>query len=364
MDPKNYRITPEPSLVNLASQSVALTKQTSSPDPSFNQYAISVGNVNGYAKANRWLALIMPNSRVSNHTQMRRYVDIPRLATTCKSITMTDQSWYTTEQADINAGATRIFPYKRNSNNSSGIRLQFNLSADMFEKEFFDSWMRYIQDPITKGFRYYDDYALGSEIYLLALPSQVSNFYEAFSVLFSDPSKITGYRFTEVYPYVVGINGNTLNYQTANEPMFLDVAMMFHDITPLDRIEVPQTSFLKQTDDRGFPYIDRNWASEYLQDALKTYEVAFNGHVIGTNKARMQYSLDRLSRVRETEIQRQNREAYAMQIRQPNITLPRAVDGLVQYPAPNSGALDLGLSIISQVQGFFGVGFFGNGFNL
>lgn len=364
MDPKNYNIRPEPNLVGLASDSVALTKRTSSPDPSFNQQAEAVGRMNGYAKANRWLVMIMPNSRVSRHTQMRRHVDIPRLATTCKSVTLADQSWFTTEQADINAGATRIFPYKRNSNNSSGLRLQFNIGADMFEKEFFDSWMRYIQDPVTKGFRYYDDYAEGCEIYVIALPNQVSNFYEAFSAVFSEPAKITGYRFTEVYPYIVSINGNTLNYQTANEPLYLDVAMMFHDITPLDEVKVPQTSFLKQVDDRGFPYIDANWANQYLMDALKTYEVAFNGHVIGTNKARMQYGIERMSQTRETAIQRQNREAYAMTIRQPNITLPRAVDGLVQYPAPRTGALDLGLSIISQVQGFFGTGFFGNGFNL
>lgn len=364
MDPRNYTIKPEPNLVGLASESVALTKQTSSPDPSFNQYAESVGRMNGYAKANRWLALIMPNGRVSNYTQMRRHVDIPRLATTCKSITMTDQSWYTTEQADINAGASRIFPYKRNSNNSSGIRLQFNLGADMFEKEFFDSWMRYIQDPVTKGFRYYDDYAESSEIYMIALPHQVANFYEAFNAVFSDPAKITGYRFTEVYPYVVGVNGNTLNYQTANEPMYLDVAMMFHDVTPLDQIRVPQTSFMKQVDDRGFPRIDGNWASQFLKDAQKTYDIAFNGHVIGTSNARNRFLLERSSQARETSVQRQNREAYAMTIRQPNITLPRAVDGLVQYPSPRTGALDLGLSIISQVQGFFGVGFFGNGFNL
>jgi hypothetical protein len=364
MDPTHYKIIPEPELTQLAAQSAEFTRQTSVGDPSFNQQAAVVGGMNGYAKANRWLVMIMPNSKVSDFTGMRRYVDIPRLATTCKSVTLADQSWFTTEQANINAGATRLFPYKRNSNNTAGIRMQFNVTADMFEKEFFEKWMQYIQDPVTKGFRYYDDYALGSDIYVIALPNRVANFYEAYAAVFSEPSRITGYRFTEAYPYILSLNGNALNYQVANEPLYMDVAMMYHDITPLDEIKVPESSFLVQVGDTGFPYINGRWAESFLQEANKNYERAFEGHIIGQRQATRKFAQQRLDQVRQNDIQRQTRESYAMTIQQPDFTLPRAVDGLVQYPAPNNSALNFGLTVLSQVQGFFGAGFLGNGFNL
>lgn len=388
MDPNGYRIVPEPNLVGLERDSVHATKSST---PSFNDYHINVGNREGYAKANRWLVMIFPNANVlgleetsklesrktnkwgttwdifarrayEGNTKLRS-TDIVRLATTCKSVTLTEQSWYTTEQADLNAGASRIFPYKKNTNNASGLRLQFNMGADMFEKEFFDYWMRYIQVPSTKQFRYYDDYTKGSEIYVILLPHKVSDFYQAIGAVFSNPSKITGYKFTEVYPYLTGINGSALNYQTANEPMYLDVAMMFRDIVPLTTPNIPQPSNIMTVRDNGFPYIDSSWAQEFLRDAMQTYKVAFDGHVIGQENAQREFQLDQREREITNETDRIIRELYTVDIPPTNITLPRAVDGLVQYPPPNNGALNLGLSLLSQVQGFFGAGFFGNGFN-
>ena len=53
-------------------------------------------------------------------------------------------------------------------------------------------------------------------------------------------------------------------------------------------------------------------------------------------------------------------ESYAKQLEEyKNENFPRAVDGRVVYQTPREGGLDLGLSILSQTQGFFGAGFFG-----
>jgi hypothetical protein len=63
------------------------------------------------------------------------------------------------------------------------------------------------------------------------------------------------------------------------------------------------------------------------------------------------------------QLQRKQRsilEAYSKQlVEYRNEDFPRAVDGRVVYQTPRQGGLDLGLTLLSQTQGFFGTGFFG-----
>lgn len=352
------KINPNPALQSLLDNSVSATKAST---PSFNDQMLQQSRHNGFAKANKYLVMIFPNDRVQSAVGMRFVPDVARLAITCKSITINEQTWFTTEQADINPGATRIFPYKRNSSNSNGIRLQFNCGSDMFEKEFFDNWLRYIQDPVTKRFRYYDNYALRSEVYMLLLPDNVSNFYEAINAMYGN--RITGYRFTEVYPYAMNINGGTLNYQTVQEPLYIDVGLMYHDVVQINEYPLPKDNIIRPVNDSGFPVIDSSWSQQILKDSESGLSRAVNGFVVGANSARQAFAKDESGRGRIAERNRSLLETYAVKLKEVNLDTPRAVDGLVVQPPPGNGALDLGLTILSQVQGFFGAGFYGNGFN-
>lgn len=241
--------------------------------------------------------------------------------------------------------------------------MQFNCGADMFEKEFFDYWLRTIQNPHTRRWKYYDTYANGSEMYALLLPNEVAGFYQAVGALFSEPAKITGYKFTEVYPYSVNLNGGALNYQTAGEPLFVDVGLMYHDMVPLTEEKIGSPSSIKPVTESGFPVIDGSWSNQILLDSEAGLNRAVNGFVVGANNARKSFNADEQNRGKIAASQRSVLEAYATQIKEVNLDVPRAVDGLVVQPPPGNGALDLGLTILSQVQGFFGAGFYGNGFN-
>lgn len=337
--------------------------ETKNSVPSFNDYQYTMGRQSGFAKANRYLVLIFPNDYIRSATGMRTNIDIARLATTCKSINLNEQTWYTTSQEDIHAGSSRVFPYKRNTNNSNGVRLQFNCGADMFEKEFFEQWLRSIQDPYTRRWQYYDTYANGSEMYAILLPNDVANFYQAVGALFSKPTKLTGYKFTEVYPYSININGGALNYQTASEPLFMDIGFMYHDMVPLTEDKVAAPNAIKPVTESGFPVIDGTWSDQIIRDSERGLNRAVNGFVVGANNARKAFARDEQDRGQIAAKQRSVLESYVTQIQEVNLDVPRAVDGLVVQPPPGNGALDLGLTILSQVQGFFGAGFYGNGFN-
>jgi hypothetical protein len=352
---------PHPDLTSLLTDSVQQTKNST---PSFNDQQIQQGRQVGWMKANRYLVLIFPNKNVQDGIKMRLVQDTARLATTCKSINMNEQTWYTTEQQDIIAGSSRIFPYRRNTNNTNGVRLQFNCGTDMFEKEFFENWLRYMQNPVTKRWRFYDDYAKGSEMYLLLLPDHVANFNQAAGALFSGAtSRITGYRFTEVYPYSINMNGGALHYQTANEPLYMDIGLMYHDMVQLREQPLPMPEAIRPVTNTGFPVIDGAWADQILRDSEQGLSRAVDGHNVNAEKAQQAFGRERQTQARLNERDRSVLESYAVQLQEANLDVPRAVDGLVVQPPPGNGALDLGLTLLSQVQGFFGVGFFGNGFN-
>jgi hypothetical protein len=84
---------------------------------------------------------------------------------------------------------------------------------------------------------------------------------------------------------------------------------------------------------------------------------AVNGFTIGTQRARNQFE-------NKQQEQRSILQSYVKQLEEYKAgDIPRAVDGRVVYSTPRQGGLDLGLTLLSQTQGFFGAGFFGNGFN-
>jgi hypothetical protein len=330
-------------------------RDPSNADPSFIDSVYGRARETGWAAGNRWLFMLFPNRQVQKGIGMRFVEDVARLATTCKSVVLNEQTWYSTEQSYLNAGPNRIFPYKRNTNNGSGFKVQFNVGTDMFEKEFFESWLRYIQNPITRQWRFYDDYAKGSEIYLMLLPNHVQNFSSAINAMYK--GNIIGYRFTEVYPFSMNINGGSLNYTNVTDPLFSDIGFMYHDMVPLQNFRLQYDNSIPMVTDTGFPVIENDRYSAILAASQQGLDKAVNGFTIGTQRARNQFE-------NKQQEQRSILQSYVKQLEEYKAgDIPRAVDGRVVYSTPRQGGLDLGLTLLSQTQGFFGAGFFGNGFN-
>lgn len=334
----------------LAARTRFLQGSEDSPAPSFQDAAYGRLRDTGFISANRWLVMVFPNQNVRDALGMSFVPDVSRLATTCKSIALNDKTVYTSEQT-VTAGPNRLFPYQRNTSNSSGVRMSFHIGADMFEREFFESWFAYLQDPATKQWKFYDDYAKDSEIFVLLLPSHVRNFSMAIEAMYQ--GKITGVRLTEVYPYSLNINGGILGYEAQQNPMSVDVTMMYHDIVPLKDIKLQYSNSIPTVTDSGYPVIDNQWSKRILQESQQSVDKAVNGFVLGAQRSRRAFNEDRRRQMTILE-------SYAKQLEEyKNENFPRAVDGRVVYQTPREGGLDLGLSILSQTQGFFGAGFFG-----
>lgn len=324
------------------------------PDPSFQDSVYGRARETGWAAGNRWLVMVFPNQAVRDGIGMNFVPDVARLATTCKSINLNEQTWYSTEQNYINAGPNRVFPYKRNTNNASGIKVQFNVGTDMFEKEFFEGWLRYIQNPYTRQWKFYDDYAKDSFIYLLLLPNHVKNFAMAMEAMHQ--GKVVGYKFTEVYPFSMNMNGGNLNYNNVQEPLFSDIGFMYHDMIPLQEETIKYDNIIPTVTDTGYPVIERDRYKDILTASQAGIDKAVNGFALGTIAERAAFNNIR-------QQQRSVLQAYVKQLEEYKVdNLPRGVDGRVVYSTPRQGGLDLGLTLLSQTQGFFGAGFFGNGF--
>lgn len=334
----------------LASRTRFLQGSEDSPAPSFQDAAYGRMRDTGFLSANRWLVMVFPNQKVRDALGMGFVTDVARLATTCKSVSLNDKSWYTSEQS-ISAGPNRMFPYQKNSNNSSGFRLSFNIGADMFEREFFESWFSYIQNPLTKQWKFYDDYAHDSEIMVLLLPNHVRNFSMAIEAMYQ--GKITGVKLTEVYPYNININGGVLGYEASQNPMTLDVSMMYNDMIPLRDTKLNYSNSIPTITDTGYPVIDSTWSRSILRESQASVDKAVNGFVVGAQNAKRAFNEERRKQMTILE-------SYAKQLEEyKNDNFPRAVDGRVVYQTPRQGGLDLGLTLLSQTQGFFGAGFFG-----
>jgi hypothetical protein len=324
------------------------------PDPSFQDKVYARARDTGWAAGNRWLFMLFPNWRVRDAIGMNFVPDVARLAITCKSVNLNEVTWYSTEQGYIHAGASRILPYKRNSNNASGFKVQFNVGTDMFEKEFFESWLRYIQNPYTRQWRFYEDYAKDSFIYLLMLPNHVQNFNQAMEAMYQ--GKIVGYKFTEVYPFSMNMNGGNLNYNAVAEPLFSDIGFMYNDMVPIQEEGIKYKNVIPTVTDTGYPVIERDKYKDILEGSQRGLDKAVNGFALGTIAERGAFNALR-------QKQQSVLQSYVKQLEEyKSENFPRAVDGRVVYSTPRQGGLDLGLTLLSQTQGFFGAGFFGNGF--
>ena len=77
-------------------------------------------------------------------------------------------------------GETRKAPYERLYED---VNMSFYVDTDMQVKYFFDDWMTYIQDPMTRNFNYYDEYIADIVIEVQDLKNQSRygiKLYEAF----------------------------------------------------------------------------------------------------------------------------------------------------------------------------------------
>jgi hypothetical protein len=228
------------------------------------------------------------------------------------------------------------------------------VGTDMFEKEFFESWLRYIQNPYTRQWRFYEDYAKDSFIYLLMLPNHVQNFNQAMEAMYQ--GKIVGYKFTEVYPFSMNMNGGNLNYNAVAEPLFSDIGFMYNDMVPIQEEGIKYKNVIPTVTDTGYPVIERDKYKDILEGSQRGLDKAVNGFALGTIAERGAFNALR-------QKQQSVLQSYVKQLEEyKSENFPRAVDGRVVYSTPRQGGLDLGLTLLSQTQGFFGAGFFGNGF--
>lgn len=327
--------------------------------PSFPDTVIGNMRTSGYASANRYLVFLFPNPDVRNGLGMRFVEDISRLAITCKSVAIPETAWFTTEENFITGGASRLLPYRKNTANTAGFKLSYHCGGDMFEKEFFHDWYNYIQNPRTKQFRFYDDYAKNSEAVVLLLPKFVQNFDQAIDAYYK--GLLTGFSLTEIYPYSFSVGGGTLSSASATEPLTVDVGLMFRDIMPLNNSNYIDRT-VPEVSDTGFPIIERSTdMARSLDMARENLQAEVDIGNKMNNLVNRRFNQEAMERRNQFAQYLQNLDDYKNG-KYPIVGdgLPKADNGLLNYNT-NTG-LQLGLQLLQQTQGFFGAGYFGNGF--
>jgi hypothetical protein len=239
----------------------------------------------GYAKPNRWVALIKPNSYVSrNYLRFggKGYAGLTtiqsRLLTTCFNATLPQKAFYTHD-----FGVTspeRKIPYGINSFNDAGASFEFYCLGDYFEKELFQQWMGGIVSEETRLADFYDSYTKQSEIDIIMLPSTIKSIEEVFALINNPTFSIPGIKLTEVYPYNLTINGGSLNYDQSQKPTTVKVDFMFrealryknfYDTKPaVDPIKSPNPEgpFQRELREKSVAEAQREWDS-YQNQRLK-----------------------------------------------------------------------------------------------
>ena len=104
---------------------------------------ISVVKQGGLARTNRYTVLFTGFT-----TQRSR--DVMLL---CDQVQLPGTNFNTSDMRTF--GETRKAPYERLYED---INMSFYIDTDMQVKSFFDDWMTWIQDPMTRNFNYYEDY--------------------------------------------------------------------------------------------------------------------------------------------------------------------------------------------------------------
>lgn len=202
----------------------------------FNQIMMSLMRLKGFARPNRYVAFITPNPYVSQ-TYLNFYspMDImQRLAMTCFSANVPAKTIQTHEMKV--ALPTRNVPYGYDTNNSGGAAFDFYCLGDYFEKTIFESWQRGIVDPQTKQLDYYNNYAVGSSIYIVQFPTDIGDLDDVAGGIENQNvgSRLTGVQLTEVYPKTVTINDGALSHEAASAPLKVRVDFMYRDIIKIN----------------------------------------------------------------------------------------------------------------------------------
>lgn len=217
--------------------------------PSFVEYMFTNMRKKGFSAQNRFLAIIEPNAYVSSKLGYTSSEIKRRLLTTCCSVSQPSKGFLTHEMSI--SQPTRLIPYAINTNNSSGMSLNFYVLGDMFESNIFRMWQDLIVDPKTKEQSYYDDYAKGSSIIIAQLPKSVYTFEQA--NLGMNLDLISGLKFTEIYPYNITLNNGSQDYANSAEPLQMKVDFMFREIKEITekRAKREEVDTLKLVDSNG-----------------------------------------------------------------------------------------------------------------
>jgi hypothetical protein len=334
-------------IITSSTQGFLYASKSAREGPSWTDYMISQMRQVGFASQNRYLVLIFPNQKIRDNLGLSLTQDVTRLAVMCKSVSIDARAWFTAEEKTLSAGPDRIMPYKRNTANSAGFKLTFHCGADMYEKELFDAWYEQIQNPKTREFSFYDDYAMGSQVYLLLLPNKIQNFEQALAAM--QTGRVSGYRLTETYPYSIGIP--SLASGGATEPLSVDIGMMFRDVLPIDEVVTPNR-VVPAVYDTGFPAFPENKNAEIYAQAATNLQKAYQGHAVGMKEAKELYKARSES---EKSIYRQFVDDLWSQDRKIRAqNLPRAIDGRAVYETPRLGGLQLAAVLAQNAGGFFG----------
>jgi hypothetical protein len=236
---------------------------------------------NGFVKSNRFVAMIRPNNFVANALGYSSGLEIAnRLAVTCYSASIQAPTLFTHEFGVTNPA--RLIPYGWNSNNASGMSMEFYLLGDYFEKEIFHQWMRTIVNPETRNVAYYDDFAKGTEIDIVLLPNFVRDFEELLEFVSNNntdrtTSQFPGYTFTEVYPYMYTFNTGSVNYSPVNVPTSVRVDFMFREMHPFNWKPSSMGTIIQPNDYNAF-------RAEVVNSNLVSARAEFQQYVKSLNK--------------------------------------------------------------------------------
>lgn len=238
----------------------------------------------GFVKPNRFIAFIRPNQYVAQNYLGYGGASLAisqRLALTCFSASIPSISMMSSEFGI--SSPSRLIPYAKTTNNQSGAALEFYCLGDMFEKEVFHKWIDGIINPTTKEVDYYDNYTKGSEIDLIVVPNIVKT-YDQIVEFVANPTMnrvLTGFTFTEVYPYIYTYNSGSVNYQPNTSPTTVKVDFMFREILPFgslppSRIEIPEDTainpFRKEIKEYTLEEARRDFAEAQRRELNIQYE--------------------------------------------------------------------------------------------
>lgn len=125
----------------------------------------------GLSRPNRFV-VSLPFPKVIDKDENYTYVpysEITKVLLLCESVQLPSYSYLS--QSIRTYGETREAPYDRAYHN---IPMSFYVDAKMRVKYFFDEWAGKIQNPVTRNFRFYDDYTVDMVIDVYNLKDNIT----------------------------------------------------------------------------------------------------------------------------------------------------------------------------------------------